>query len=82
LRYLPVDAISRAIELLPRLCQACIGEYPRPVNVWLASRGKPRNNASAEPTSGLALGRDFVDLKWSPLLPSEGWQAVKKESVH
>ena len=53
LRYLPVSAIARAIELpSSELCQACItGEYPTPhgqalFNIAVANKGKPSGDDS------------------------------------
>jgi amidophosphoribosyltransferase len=51
LRYLPVDAIARAVSLSPeRLCRACItGQYPTETGQYLY---QIENNASRIPARG------------------------------
>ncbi len=53
LRYLPIPAISRAIDLDGQLCQACItGKYPTPCGQDLYQIALKKNGAEGGPTPG------------------------------
>lgn len=60
LRYLPIEALSRAISLSPeRLCRACVtGDYPTPTGQRLYQIDYDRHNGCDVPADAVACSSD------------------------